>query len=112
MSTHFHPDCPIEVQEVLERARLNHMRIRVHYGDMNTGRDWMDQYNVTGRVGRSMGPKKVPILLHNSRSIGGVSILTNCVIRIRHANKTEGGDLYCHPKYSAKLPAPSRSKVS
>lgn len=97
--THFHPDTPEIVRRVLEAARTRGTRIRVHYGSMKTGRDWMDEYDVAGKVGRSMGPQKVPIFIHNSRSMGGPAILTSCIVRVRYANKKEGGDLYRHPKY-------------
>ena len=97
--TYFHPETPQEIREILETARRKGTRIRVHYGDTVTGRDWEERYDVAGRVGRSMGPCKVPILLHNRRSMGGGAMLDHCIVRIRFANAREGGDLYRHPKY-------------
>ena len=94
--THFHPDCPQIVRDILERARKSQTRISVYYGSMGTGREWGDIE--TGRVGRSTGPKKVLLIVYNKRSIGGSAILTSSIVRITHANKKEGGDLYCHPK--------------
>ncbi len=95
--THFHPNCPESIRNILERARKSQTRICVYYGDTGTGREWGDVE--TGRVGRSMGPQKIPIMLYNRRSIGGSGILTSCIVRIAYANKKEGGDLYRHPKY-------------
>lgn len=97
--TSHHSDTPAEVVRVLEEVRRSCARIRVHYGDTTTGRDWMDVYDVTGCVSRSTGPIKVPILLHNRRSLGGTPMLDHCIVRIRYANRREGGDLYRHPKY-------------
>ena len=95
--TYFHPDCPTNIRDILERARKGQTRISVYYGSAETGHGWGDVE--TGRVGRSMGPQKVPIMLYSRRSIGGSAILTSSIVRITHANKKEGGDLYRHPKY-------------
>lgn len=103
-ATHYHADTTEEVRRVLESARINGTRIRVHYGDTGTGRDWGDLYDVTGKLGRSMGPMKVPILLHDARSMGGGAILDHCIVRVRHANRSAGGDLYRHPSYSPPNP--------
>lgn len=97
--TSYDPRTPHEVAVVLETARARGFRIRVHYGDTETGRDWMDRYHVTGRVGRSCGPVKIPVLVHNKSSMGGPGILDHCIVRIRHANRKDGGDLYRHPDY-------------
>lgn len=86
-----------EVIRILELCRQDRTRIRVHYGDVATGKDWMDVYDVTGKVGRSMGPIKVPLLIHNSRSMGGGAMLDHCIVRI----VTSKGKrvLYQHPLY-------------
>lgn len=95
--TSYNKKTPAEVISVLEAARKTGTRIKLHYGDTETGKDWKDEYNVTGYVGRSNGLRKVPILLHNSRSTGGISILDHCIIKIK---KSKGGEvLYKNPKY-------------
>ena len=80
--THYHAETPKNVITVLEACRSNGTRIRVRYGDTKTGRDWLEEYDVEGRIGRSMGPVKVPLLLHNSRSMGGGAMLDHCIVRI------------------------------
>jgi len=75
-------DCPQEVIAILEQCRADGTRIRLAYGHPEDGRDWGERYDIEGYVNRSMGPIKIPILLHNKRSIGGGGILTNKVIRI------------------------------
>ena len=98
--TSYHADTSKRVIDIIERARANSWRLRLYLGDAKTGRDWNEHYDVTGRIGRSSGPVKVPILLHNSQSIGGGAILDHCIVRIRHANKRDGKfDLYRHTKY-------------
>lgn len=57
-------------------------RIRVWYGDTDTGVSWLEEYDVVGTIGRSSGQAKIPLLIKNSRSIGGGGILCHCIIRI------------------------------
>jgi hypothetical protein len=95
--TSYHTDTHDEVVNVLENAMANHIRIRVYYGDAKTGRDWDESYDVTGYVGRSTGKVKVPLLVYNSRSLGGTAILDHCIVKIvRTAGKSL---LYQHPNY-------------
>ena len=97
--THYHEKTPEFMRQLLERIRLNKWRIRLYYGDTDSGKDWNECYDVTGRSSRSMGPCKVPILVYNCRSMGGGAMLDHCIVRIRHAYKNDGGDLYRHPHY-------------
>ena len=61
----------------------NKNRIRIWYGDTKTGESWLDEYDVTGVLSRSMGGRfKIPILLHDSRSYWGGAILDSCLVRI------------------------------
>jgi len=96
--TYYHRDAPATVIDVLERARKTGSRIRLHYGDTETGRDWLDEFNVEGRIGRSMGPIKVPILLARRTSSGGPALLEHCIVKIRPA-RSGGRILYRHPRY-------------
>ena len=91
--THYHVETPSEVVRVLEGVRHDRRRIRLVLGDPKTGQDWNKQHDVTGYVGRSMGPIKVPLLIHNRRSFGGPAILDHCVIGIRETGK-DGRLLY------------------
>lgn len=104
--THYPMKTPGPVLRVLEDLRQSGRRVRVHYGDCNTGRDWMDEYNVTGTIGRSCGSCKIPLMVHNCRSLGGSGILTNCIVRIR---TTDGQELYRHPSYHQPVTSIIRS---
>ncbi|MFH1740063.1 MAG: hypothetical protein ABIH23_13720, partial [bacterium] len=53
---------PVGVVEILEKYRDRSTRIRVFYGDTITGRDWMEENDTMGIVGRSSGQIKVPLL--------------------------------------------------
>jgi hypothetical protein len=95
--TSYHVESPAAVIEVLERARQSRTRIHVSYGDTSTGNDWLEEFDVSGHVGWSMGPVKVPLLVANRRSLGGGAILDHCIVRIRES--AGGRILYQHPSY-------------
>lgn len=93
---------PDEVIRVLESARLNRTRLHISLGETDNdrgkiGRDWLEEFETHGYIGRSMGPVKVPLLLSNSRSIGGGAILDHCIVRIR--TSAGGRVLWQHPQY-------------
>lgn len=91
---------PDEVIRVLENARQSHQRLHISLGETEgpqAGKDWLEEWDVMGYVGRSMGPVKVPLLIANRRSLGGGAILDHCVVRIR--TSAGGRVLYQHPKY-------------
>ena len=88
---------PGEVIRVLENARLNHTRLHISLGETDTGRDWLEEFESYGSIGRSMGQIKVPLLIANTRSLGGGAILDHCIVRIRQS--AGGRVLYQHPDY-------------
>jgi len=98
--TSYDPRTPDEVVRVLENARLNRTRLHISLGETegpNVGKDWLEEWDVQGYVGRSMGPVKVPLLVANRRSLGGGAILDHCIVRIR--TSSGGRVLYQHPQY-------------
>jgi len=68
--------------ELLEEIKEEQTRVRFHWGDTKTGKDWGDTYDVKGRIGRSTGSIKFPLLVYNRRSLGGDGILTDCIVKI------------------------------
>lgn len=65
---------------ILERCRKNSTRIRVWYGSNN--KVWLEEYDVMGRIDRTNGRIKIPILINNKRSWGGLELLVHCIVRI------------------------------
>ena len=93
--TFYHANTNDEVIRVLENSLMNNKRIRIFYGDTETGRDWMEIYDTIGTIGRSCGQNKIPLLIKNSRSYGGGAILTHCIVKITIDKEV----VYKHPKY-------------
>ena len=73
--TSYRNETPDEVIRVLESARQNRTRLHISLGETASGRDWLEEFETHGYVGRSMGPVKVPLLVANTRSLGGGAIL-------------------------------------
>lgn len=82
LGTWFSHGTPQEVQDIIEQYRKNGLRLRFWLGDIKTGRAWLEEYDVVGSISRSTGTMKVPLLIPNSKSIGGGAILTNCIVKI------------------------------
>jgi hypothetical protein len=114
--TWFTPGTPTKVQSMLENARKNRSDnrnqgtiLRLFLGDPETGRDWCEEWDVVGFIGRSTGSQKVPLLIEPLWSSygdlesaeGGGAISTDGILRIIEFNT--GNELYRHPKY--QLPA-------
>ena len=95
--TSYRNETPDEVIRVLESARQNRTRLHISLGDTASGRDWLEEFETHGYVGRSIGPVKVPLLVANTRSLGGGSILAHCIVRIR--TSAGGRVLWQHPDY-------------
>lgn len=99
----YHDRTPDAVIGLLERSRTTGVRLRLHYGQTDPekpdlGLDWMEENDVEGKIGNSMGPVKVPILLANARSTGGPQILDHCIVRITDTLKPRNS-LWKHQKY-------------
>jgi len=97
--TTYHDSTPRKVIEILEAARQDGRlsRLRLSFGDAKTGRDWLEEHDVEGYVGRSTGSVKIPLLIANTRSTGGPGILDHCIVRIRTASSLL--TVWKHPQY-------------
>jgi len=57
--TAYHVNTPPAVVTALEYARQKGKRVRLFYGDPQTGRDWAKEYGVVGRVAMANGKPQV-----------------------------------------------------
>ncbi len=80
--TYYKEETPYQLIDILENARHCKTRIRIFYGDTETGRSWNEEHDIIGTLSRSSGKRQVPILMYNSRSYGGTAILDHRIIRI------------------------------
>ncbi|MES2089703.1 MAG: hypothetical protein V4532_06975 [Pseudomonadota bacterium] len=99
--TYFAPRTDPKAAKVLEAYRRSGQAIRLILGDLTTGESWLDEHGVVGRIGRSGGWLKIPLLVEPGES-GGGAILTDCILCLVdwHTGKTP----YRHPAYrEAKL---------
>ena len=98
--TYYHAQTFDTVIRVLEQARETRRRVRVRFGatvGRQAGLDLLEEYDVEGRVGRSTGPQKSPLLVHNARSLGGGALMGHFIVRI--LDSRTHAVLYSHPKY-------------
>ena len=77
---------PDKVCIILDELRQNRNTVKIHLGDTATGRDWNEEHDTIGHVGRSTGDIKIPLLV-NTRSYGGPGLLDHCIVKIRTIGK-------------------------
>lgn len=96
LGTWFDPETPTGVRDVLEAAREKGTKVRLWYGDRETGKAWLEENDVVGKVGRSTGILKVPLIVAPGDD-GGSAISTASVLRVDNART--GKTLYQDPKF-------------
>jgi len=97
--TYYSNETPDEVIRVLESIRGTSQRVKIYLGDRETGRDWMEEDGKVGKIGRSTGPIKIPLLIKTVNSQGGGAILEDCIVKIATSPSTLARVLYQHPRY-------------
>lgn len=94
--TAYHAQTNDIIVNILENARTNNQRVRIFYGNTENGEDWNEENNIIGTIGRSIGNIKIPLLMSNSRSIGGGGILDHCIVKITIDKRV----VYQHSNYN------------
>ncbi len=86
--------CPDAVVRILEHYRQEgrKVRLKIHYGNPATKENW--NFYEVGYIGRSTGSDKIPLIVHNKRSLGGGAIMCSSIVKIEFANQDRGGTLY------------------
>ena len=92
--TCYHQETSDQVIRLLEKLQNNGIEVRIFYGDTQTGQSWHDEFEVVGRIGRSTGSIKIPLLVPKG-DCGGPGLLDHCIIRI----DSREGTLYQHKKF-------------
>lgn len=105
---YFHPETCQGVMDILTMFQFstknhNALRLRLYYGDNETGKDWQECHDTTGYIVRSTGSQKIPLLIYNKNCYGGGDILTHCIVKIEYANKANGGILWQHANYHKEI---------
>lgn len=91
--TSYRSEMPMELIEVLETARKNKTPLVLRYGDLN-GKDWMEECDCVGRIGRSTGTRKVPLIIAEGECSGPE---LSSIVKV--VQKSSGKVLYQHPNY-------------
>tara|TARA_R110000868_G_scaffold78393_1_gene223758 strand:+ start:24 stop:542 length:519 start_codon:yes stop_codon:yes gene_type:complete len=82
-------ETPDRLVEVLERCRKNRTRVKVNLGNIETGKSWNEENDTTGYISMSKGhAARFPILVHNSSSMGGGSLMTDNILKV---SESKGG---------------------
>jgi hypothetical protein len=98
--THYSSETPDEVIEILERAIKERIRLKFYYGDRETGRDYLEESDTVGKIGRSTGEIKIPLLLPKYDSIGGPALFDSGIVKIVTSPRREL--LWQHKNYHQK----------
>lgn len=76
-------DNPQDLNNKLLELHLSGERVILDYGNRLTGESWNEEFDITGRIGRSTGSIPIPILVHNRNSTGGGALLDGSIISIK-----------------------------
>lgn len=77
----FEPNVHPEVARILTNAHRSGVRLRLFFGDPQTGEDWMEEFGTVGTVGCTTGVPS-PILVANKSCLGGSLISCEKVLKI------------------------------
>lgn len=93
--THYSAEYPDALVDKMQTARASGARLRFESGDMLTGKSWGDVES--GRIGRSTGTMKIPLIIKTGRSSGGGAL--GSIVNVSYANAKEGGTVWKHETY-------------
>ncbi len=95
----FHWDTTYEVAKLLCLYRQSKSEVRIFLGDKTTGLDWNEENDTTGRIGRSTGTMKIPLLIPKN-DIGGPALSDDSIVKIVNVRTKEV--LWQHPTYHCR----------
>ena len=116
--TYYDIRTPDKAVKVFEDCRIKGKRIRLFYAyqkeedlpsefesDYEAGCAWNDEYDTIGRIGRSTGSIKIPLLIKTGRSYGGGGLLdevTGCIVDAETKEVLYKADNFHFPKWEIK----------
>lgn len=86
------------VCRVIAQLYTSRARVKVHYGNTNTGKDSHYTLDTTGYIGVTTGWLRSPILVYNSRAMGGGLLDADAIVKITDTRKPYQ-EYYTHPTY-------------
>jgi hypothetical protein len=92
---YFRDTTPQRVKTWIVQAWRDKYQVRLFLGDKETGRDWMEEHDVTGKIGRSTGWLKTALLIVKPSDHGGGAILADSIVRML----VKGAEVYRHKHY-------------
>lgn len=95
--TIYDANTPDGLVNVLENVRLANRRIRLFYGDRETGLDWNEAFEIEGYISRTCGPLHCAILVERKSSRGGGIILSAWIVKL--VDTAARKVLWEHPSY-------------
>jgi hypothetical protein len=88
---------PQNIINIIDNLYQTKTRVTFDFGDIETGKSWGEVNGIKGTIGKSTGSTKIPLLIHNARSLDGGSLLTHCIVKI---SESKGGKLiYQHENF-------------
>lgn len=94
--TFYAPGTHKKVKSVLDRYIESGDPIRIFYGNEQTGEDWLEEFGAIGKISRSFGPLRIPLMLLED-DIGGLPISSENIVKLVDVNT--GDILWKHKKY-------------
>lgn len=111
-NTWFEPGTDARVKDILEAYRSAGKKLRIFCGNTETGVEWFEEHDVYGKIGRSTGVLKSPLLVPNNAD-GGMAIFTAHILKIVDGESKL--TIYKHLNYKAPVfklvPAVSKGYV-
>lgn len=96
---HFDPRTAPLVTHLVAKYCDQPMRVRIDYGNAETGESWSVEDAVEGYICSSGGAESYPLLLPTTRSNAGSPIKTENIVALW---ETEGNRVYKHKSYTPK----------
>lgn len=79
---------PLALQKVLRKLVKTTELVRIMLGDPATGTVWMEEHDVVGSIGLSMGPMRVPLLVPEGERYG-MTLLCDNVLMVKNWETSE-----------------------